>query len=203
MSTVLGVSLAEGERVYFAEEENTKTARVVTGVIGGVLLLVGLATLLAIIGVLFLGVGGYMLYKALKPDLNGAVGLVLTSQRLLVIPLGPEERVVEHPLSDLEDVDVIREKARSGGKGLAGALVNAAANAYLDHKANKAGKLKPDYWERSKALRLQLSGGRNVDVPVPNKDWGKSIGPMMISGLEHGWGSLHPIQAPAQRQHLP
>jgi hypothetical protein len=201
MSTVLGVPLNEGERVYYAEEENLKTARIIQGVVAGFMLLLGLATLIAIVGVVFIGIGGWMLYKVLKPDPDAVAGLVLTDQRFMAVPDGAEGRLVQIPTTEIEDADVERAKARSSGGGLVGALASAAANAYLDHKANKAGKLKPDYWDRCTAIKVQMKGGLEQKIPVPDKNWGKTVGPMLITGLEHGWESMNEIQAPAQRQH--
>ncbi len=202
MATVLGVPLNEGERVFYSNEEDTKMARIIQGVIAGVLLVFGLITLIFVVGVVFLGIGGWMLYKVFKPDMSATVGIVLTNQRFIAVPLGPEEPIVSFPTGQIEDADVVREKARARGGGLVGALASAAANAYLDHQANKAGRLVPKYWERCKAIKLQVDG-QSLEVSVPEKSWGQQIGPLLIGGIEDGWDSLTEVSFEAQRQHLP
>lgn len=201
MDAVLGVPLADGEQLFYAYEVDMQKKRLVGGLIGAGLMLLGFVSMWFLcVTIIAIPFGAFILYKGLSPDKSAIVGMFLSDQRFVGIPFDGQLPAREIPLVDIEDVDCKRKGKRvTHRSGLAAMAVNAAVSAIQEHQANQQAKTHPNYWTNAVELHILLNGGRMEKMNIEQQE-GPNVGPILATGLVKGWESLVAIEsAPAAR----
>jgi len=195
---VLGVSLDEDEQLFYAYEIDMKRKRLIGTLLGVGLILLGFLTMCFMwISFLLVPLGGWVIFKTVKPSKDNIVAILLTSKRMVALPFDDTAPPDEVTLEEIEDVKCKRKFQRGGG--LSKIAVNFAKDAIANRQQNKLAKTHPNYWSNATEVHLVLTDDRlkkwNIDG-----DEGPNLGPLIAMGLARSWDWLIPIdEAPSTR----